>query len=167
MLILGIDPGLATTGYGVVRASRHDLVSLDYGVIRTPAHTPMAERLLILHDALAQVIAAYQPSTAAVELLFFATNARTAMSVSHARGVVLLALARAAVPVAEYTPLQVKQVVSGYGQADKPQVQQMVRMLLGLDELPRPDDAADALAVAICHHASTRLEAAVLAQEEP
>jgi crossover junction endodeoxyribonuclease RuvC len=118
----------------------------------------MAQRLIDLHQKLGELIGQFHPDAAAVEDLFFATNARTAMSVGQARGVLLLTLAQAGLPVFEYTPLQVKQAVTGYGQADKNQVQQMVRMLLHLEELPRPDDAADALAVSICHHHSAKMQ---------
>jgi crossover junction endodeoxyribonuclease RuvC len=161
MLVLGIDPGLATTGYGLVSGDGQRLSIVDYGVVRTPPHTETAQRLLMLHAALGQLIERHRPDAAAVEELFFSTNARTAMAVGQARGVVLLRLAQAELKVAEYTPMQVKQAVTGYGGADKVQVQEMVRLLLRLSELPSPDDASDALAVAICHHHSARLSALV------
>jgi len=155
-LILGIDPGLAITGYGIVREDGNHLAAVTYGVVRTPANTPPATRLLLLYEGLADLIRTHRPDQAAVEQLFFATNVRTAMSVSQARGVALLVLAKEGLPVAEYTPLQIKQATTGYGKADKAQVQEMVRVLLRLDERPTPDDAADALAVAICHHSHAR-----------
>lgn len=161
MLVLGLDPGLATLGYGLVRGDGQELEAVAYGVVRTPAGMPIAERLVLVHDALAEIIAMYRPDEAAVEELFFGTNARTAIMVGEARGVVLLTLAQAGLPIAEYTPMQVKQATTGYGQAVKQQVQEMVRILLCLDAVPRPDDAADALAVSICHHHSARLAALV------
>ncbi len=150
MLVLGLDPGLAITGYGLVAGAGQELTLVAQGVLRTPAGKPLAERLLQLHRALAALIARYRPDAAAVEELFFGTNARTAMTVGEARGVLLLALAEAGVPIHGYTPLQVKQAVAGYGAAPKQQVQEMVQALLGLAQTPQPDDAADALAVAIC-----------------
>lgn len=160
MLVLGIDPGTATTGYGLVREnSDGSLVVVDYGVILTPSKLSMPERLLELHQRLGEILLLHRPQTGAVEKLFFQSNVRTALSVGQARGVALLALAQAGLEVAEYTPLQVKSAVTGYGGASKDQVQQMVRALLSLPELPTPDDAADALAVAICHLHSYRMNA--------
>jgi crossover junction endodeoxyribonuclease RuvC len=151
-LALGIDPGTATTGYGFVRlADDGGLEAVKFGVILTPAHTPDHERLLTLHRELNQLIQLQRPDTAAVEKLFFQRNISTAISVGQARGVVMLAIAEAGLDVGEYTPNEVKQAVVGYGSAQKKQVQEMVRVLLGLSEIPRPDDAADALAVAITH----------------
>ena len=134
---------------------------MDCGVILTPPDLPLAQRLLLLHRRLRELILLHLPQQGAVEKLFFQRNVRTALSVGQARGVALLALAEADLPVAEYTPLEVKQAVAGYGGADKPQVQQMVRALLGLAQVPQPDDAADALAVAICHLHSARMKALV------
>ncbi len=152
MLVIGIDPGTATTGYGFVRESEDgNLSAVDYGVISTPANQEMPERLLELFHQLNQLILLHRPDSGAVEKLFFQRNVRTALSVGQGRGVVLLSMAQAQLPVAEYTPLEVKQAVVGYGGAEKSQVQQMVRALLGLPDIPRPDDAADALAIAICH----------------
>jgi crossover junction endodeoxyribonuclease RuvC len=150
MRVLGIDPGTATTGYAVVTEEVGRLALITMGVITTPAKTPLPERLQQIYRELLEIVEANQPDASAVEELFFSRNARTAMSVGHARGVTLLALAEAGLSIAEYTPMQIKQAVTGYGNADKRQVQEMVRMLLGLSELPRPDDAADAAAVAIC-----------------
>ncbi len=150
MRVLGIDPGTAITGYAVVEETQGSLRLITVGVIRTPAKTPLAARLQRIYTGLREVVAAHQPEASAVEELFFSRNARTAMAVGHARGVTLLALADAGLSIAEYTPMQVKQAVTGYGNAGKQQVQEMVRMLLNLDDVPRPDDAADAAAVAIC-----------------
>jgi crossover junction endodeoxyribonuclease RuvC len=150
MIAIGFDPGTARLGYGVIE-SEPDPRPVDYGVIVTDHDLPMAERLLVRHDAVIELIDRYEPGAVAVELLFFARNVTTAMTVGQARGVILLAAAQRAVPVAEYAPSEVKQAVVGYGKADKRQIQEMVRIMLGLDDLPRPDDAADALAVAICH----------------
>jgi crossover junction endodeoxyribonuclease RuvC len=157
MRVLGVDPGVAITGYGVVEEAGTDLRALAFGAIRTPADRPLPARLQSIYQRLRALAVEWQPSAAAVEELFFSGNARTAMSVGQARGVALLALADAGLGVAEYTPLEVKQAVTGYGGADKAQMQEMVRLLLGLAEIPRPDDAADALAVAICHSHSARL----------
>jgi len=159
MLVLGIDPGTATTGYGLVRETETGPALVAYGTIQTPAGAPMPDRLRTIYQELKELIALHGPDTAAVEKLFFQRNVSTAMSVGQARGVALLALAEAGVSVGEYTPRDVKLAVAGYGGADKPQVQQMVRAILDLPEVPRPDDAADALAVAICHLHSMRMKA--------
>jgi len=152
VLVLGLDPGTATTGYGFVRATADGrFTAIDYGVILTPAKTPLAERLQMLYERLQALLRRYPPDGAAVEKLFFQKNVTTAMSVGQARGVLLLALAQAGLSVAEYTPNEIKESVTGYGSAGKMQVQRMVQMLLGLEAPPRPDDAADALAVALCH----------------
>jgi crossover junction endodeoxyribonuclease RuvC len=158
MLVIGIDPGTAITGYGLVREGEDGSLALvDYGVIVTPSDQPMHLRLLELYRRLKELLLLHRPDSGAVEKLFFARNVRTALTVGQARGVVLLALAETKVSLGEYTPLEVKQAVAGYGKADKNQVQQMVRALLGLAEVPYPDDAADALAIAICHVHSARL----------
>ena len=160
MLVIGIDPGTATTGYGLVEESQDgSLKSVDYGVVITPPKTPMPQRLSTLYDSLKEILKAHQPESAAVEKIFFQKNVRTAMSVGQARGVTLLALQRAHISIAEYAPTEIKQAVSGYGGADKRQIQEMVRTLLNLDDIPKPDDAADALAVAICHLHSARAQA--------
>jgi crossover junction endodeoxyribonuclease RuvC len=152
VLALGLDPGTATTGYGLVRLTPdRDLLVVEYGVISTPKNTPAPERLLTLYDQLQALLHEHNPETVAVEKLFFQRNVTTALAVGQARGVMLLALARAGLEVFEYTPNEIKQAVAGYGSADKRQVQEMVRVLLALDDIPRPDDAADALAVAITH----------------
>ncbi|HUT15610.1 MAG TPA: crossover junction endodeoxyribonuclease RuvC [Anaerolineae bacterium] len=156
MLVLGIDPGTAITGYGIVRYDGDTLEPVTYGVITTSTGSPLALRLRHLHRELQELIEGYHPTEASVEELFFARNARSALAVGHARGVILFALADAGLPVHEYTPLQVKQAITGYGRATKEQMQKMVRVLLDLETIPRPDDAADALAVAICHaHSSS------------
>lgn len=155
-LVLGLDPGTAITGYGLVHEVDGQLEAIDYGVIRTPAKTPLAERLQTIFHDLTILIEKYKPGAAAVEKIFFSANAKTAMSVGHARGVQLLALVEAGLSIAEYTPNEIKQATVGYGGADKYQVQQMVTALLNLSEIPRPDDAADALAVAICHINTSR-----------
>ena len=152
MLVLGIDPGLATTGYGIVRSGlQNEYECLEYGVISTEGGQPDADRLTLLFSALTELIHHHQPDFSAVEKLFIQKNVKTALSVGQARGVTLLTLAQANLPVYEYTPNEVKQTVCGYGNAEKIQVQRMVQTLLQLDDLPTPDDAADALAVAICH----------------
>lgn len=157
MYILGIDPGTAIMGYGLIKKQGNRLIPLTYASWRTPAQLPMPERLLMLYQELQSFIQVHQPEQIAVEELFFNRNTTTAISVGQARGIVLLAAAQAQIPVYEYTPLQVKQAVVGYGKADKKQVQQMVRALLGLNEIPKPDDTADALAIAICHAHSVNL----------
>ena len=152
MRSLGIDPGTATMGWGVVEDDGEGGVRLvGYGALTTPKEEPLARRLRMLYDGLCRIIAANRPDTAAVEELFFSKNVTTAISVSHARGVALLALANADLPVHEYRPMAVKLAITGYGHAEKQQIQEMVRLQLGLDDIPRPDDAADALAIAICH----------------
>jgi len=157
VLVLGVDPGLATMGYGLVREVGGGLQAVDYGVVTTSPKLSLPQRLQQLYRELSRLIQQHQPDEGAIEELFFSRNVRTAMSVGHARGVVLLALADAGLPVADYTPLTIKQAVSGFGGADKIQMQMTVKLLLRLDNLPTPDDAADALAVAICHHHSARL----------
>lgn len=151
-IILGIDPGLAITGYGLIRVNQqNEYHCIEHGVITSKSGQPDPQRLQILFDQLSQLIHHHQPDASAVENLFFQKNVKTAFSVGQARGVALLALAQANLPISEYNPNQVKQTVCGYGNASKIQVQKMVQTLLGLKELPKPDDAADALAVAICH----------------
>ena len=157
MVFLGIDPGTAITGYGFVREDDGALQTVAYGTITTPSDWALPQRLVAIQRDLSDLIALHRPASAAVEQLFFSRNVRTALAVGHARGVVLLALAQAGVPISEYTPLEVKQAVTGYGRADKRQIQEMIRVLLGLPEIPKPDDAADALAVAICHVHSSQL----------
>lgn len=158
MLVLGIDPGTATTGYGIVHEDDSgNLTARDFGVVSTSSKLPMPQRLLQIYREIKDIADLHQPDHGAVEKLFFQTNVKTAISVGQGRGVALLALAEAEIPIMEFTPLEIKQAVVGYGNADKQQVQNMIRALLGLDEIPRPDDAADALAVAICYLHSYRM----------
>lgn len=152
MRIIGIDPGTGILGFGVVDCNGQKTTLVTAGVIRTPAHTPLDERLEEIFDGLADIIAETKPAVMSIENLFFARNVTTAMSVSHARGVAMLAGKKAGLKIAEYTPMQIKQTLTGYGKADKKQVQEMVRLQLGLKEIPKPDDAADALATAITYH---------------
>ena len=161
MLVLGIDPGTAITGYGLVREDEAGLTLVDYGVITTAAGRPLPERLQAIYQGLADVAREHQPQQAAVEELFFSRNVRTALSVGHARGVTLLALADAGLAIHEYKPQEIKQAITGYGGAGKQQVQEMVRLLLNLDAVPEPDDAADAVAVAVCHIHSARMKALI------
>lgn len=149
MIVLGIDPGLATTGWGVVEASGSKVVCVEYGCILTPANEDHADRLKQIHNELIELIDTYNPDYIGVEELFFYKNVKTATKVGEARGVMLLTASIKGVPISEYTPLQVKQAVVAYGRAEKIQVQKMVAMILALPEIPKPDDAADALAVAI------------------
>lgn len=151
MTVLGIDPGIATVGFGIVRSVGGRPEHIRHGAICTPAGMPLHERLLMLHEDLNELIQSFRPQAMAVEELFFGNNVTTGIHVSHGRGVILLAAASHGLPVSEYKPAQVKQAVVGYGKADKRQVMEMVKSLLHLKTLPRPDDAADALAVAICH----------------
>jgi crossover junction endodeoxyribonuclease RuvC len=155
MRILGIDPGIATTGYGVVDFLHHKPTAHDYGCILTSKHDSIPERLHQLHTHLTTIMSRYQPDIVAVEKLFFNTNVTTGIIVGQARGIVLLVAQQHGLAIAEYTPLQVKGAVTGYGRAKKPQVQQMTQALLNLATLPKPDDAADALAIALCHSHTT------------
>jgi crossover junction endodeoxyribonuclease RuvC len=159
MLVVGIDPGIATTGYGFIRPSSSGrLEAVDFGVLRTDAGAPLPERLACLYQGLTNLLLRHRPDAAAVERLYFQRNVTTAMVVGEARGVLLLALAQAGVSVGEYTPGEIKQAITAYGSARKPQMQEMIRLLFGLAEVPRPDDAADALAVAVCHLQRAGLE---------
>lgn len=151
MIILGIDPGIATIGYGVLRYHNNKFQPIQYGVVRTAAGLPLSTRLLEISNDISEIIRIFKPDAAAVEELFFSTNITTGIQVAHGRGAILLECARQNVPVFEYTPPQVKQAVVGYGRAEKMQVMEMTRLILGLETTPRPDDAADALAIAICH----------------
>ena len=159
MSVLGIDPGIGTTGYGVVDEDAGGGVALiAYGAIETPPGDPMPARLKQLYDTVLALMRQHAPESVAVEQLFFGRNVTTAISVGQARGVVLLAAAQAGLDVFEYKPAEVKQALSGYGKADKRQMQEMVRLLLNLDHIPRPDDAADAIAIAVCHLQSRRIK---------
>ncbi|MBR5152093.1 MAG: crossover junction endodeoxyribonuclease RuvC [Clostridia bacterium] len=151
MIILGIDPGYAIVGWGVLEYQGNRFRVLDYGAITTDASMEMYSRFLAIHQELNAIIERYKPDGMAIEELFFNSNRTTAINVAQARGVLLLSALNNNVPIFEYTPLQVKQAVAGYGRAEKQQVQQMIKMLLHLDSVPKPDDTADALAIAICH----------------
>lgn len=151
MRILGVDPGTGITGFGVIDTDGNSFALVDGGVIKTTANSPLPERLKIIYDDIVGVLEQSRPDMVSVEKLFFAQNVTTAMAVSHARGLILLAAEQRKLPVHEYTPLQIKQALTGYGRAEKKQVQEMVRVVLKLKDLPKPDDCADALAAAICH----------------
>jgi crossover junction endodeoxyribonuclease RuvC len=151
MIILGIDPGTATTGFGLIKKEGGDISFIKCGIISTPAGTPLHHRLETIFEDLNEIIKDTAPDHVAVEELFFATNSKTAISVGQARGVILLAAKQNNLTFFEYTPLEVKMAITGYGAADKKQVQEMVKSVLKLEKVPKPDDAADALAIAICH----------------
>lgn len=154
MLILGLDPGTATTGYGVIRVQGYKLSCVSYGVITTSPELMMPKRLEIIYNDLTEILKKYRPDQVAIEQLFFGRNTTTAITVGQSRGVLLLRLAQEGLPIYEYTPMQVKKALVGYGSAEKKQVQYMVQNVLKLEEIPKPDDAADALAIAICHRNS-------------
>lgn len=151
MIILGIDPGIAIVGWGVLEYNGSKFKIHGFGSIQTPAHTPVSKRLKAVHDGICQLVETYHPSVMAIEEIFWNTNQKTGIIVSEARGVILLAAEEKGLEICEYTPLQVKQSVVGYGRAEKKQVISMVTTMLGLKEAPKPDDTADALALAICH----------------
>ena len=151
MRILGVDPGVATIGFGLIEADRGSQRLLRYGVINTPAGLPLSNRLYQISRDMEELLGTFHPDEAAVEELFFSKNITTGIAVAHGRGAILLAAEKLGVPIFEYTPMQVKQAVVGYGGADKRQVMLMTQRLLGMKQIPRPDDAADALAIAICH----------------
>ena len=158
MVILGFDPGLATLGYGVIKKEKTaKAVMIDYGVISTPKEENLPVRLCMLEEGVKQVIEKFRPDEIAVEELFFAKNVTTGINVAHARGVILLTAVKECGRLYEYTPLQIKQALTGYGRADKHQIQAMVKSYLGLNAIPKPDDAADALAVALCHAQTNKL----------
>ncbi|AUS97918.1 crossover junction endodeoxyribonuclease RuvC [Clostridium thermosuccinogenes] len=159
MIIMGIDPGFAITGYGIVKYEGNKFSVIDYGAVTTEASMELPNRLVCLYDRLQELIKTFNPDAVAIEELFFNKNIKTALAVGHGRGVAVLSAAKAGVSVFEYTPLQVKQSVVGYGRAEKAQIQQMVKIILNLPSIPKPDDVADALAVAICHGHSYRMNA--------
>lgn len=163
MLTLGIDPGTATTGFGLVRQEGDKLLHIECGCIKTSPKDNPQNRLSQIYRQVKGLISRYQPDSVAVERLFFGRNTTTAMAVGQARGIILLAVAEQKLPLSEYTPLEVKMALTGYGRADKKQIQMMVKTLLKLPQIPKPDDAADALAIAICHLHSYRLKEGVLA----
>ena len=156
MIILGIDPGFAIVGYGIVEYKNNHFRPLEFGAVTTDAAMPMFDRFRSIYEDMNQILDRIHPDFMAIEELFFNSNQKTAINVAQARGVLLLAALNRKIPIFEYTPLQVKQAVTGYGRADKAQVQQMVKLLLGLEAVPKPDDTADALAIAICHGHSYR-----------
>ena len=151
MIILGIDPGYAIVGWGVIEYTSNRFSVVDYGAVTTEAGTPFNDRLKEVYDGVDSIIKRYSPEALSIEKLFYNTNAKTVIDVAQARGVINLAAVQNSIPIFEYTPLQVKQSVVGYGRADKKQVQEMTRRILSLDSVPKPDDTADALAVAVCH----------------
>ena len=157
MIIIGIDPGYAIVGIGVIKYVGNKFRTLEYNAITTPAGMPTVERLKKIYQEMKMYIEKYKPDAIAIEELFFNSNQKTAINVAQARGVLLVCCANADIPIYEYTPLQVKQAVTGYGRAEKAQIQQMVKMMLGLNVIPKPDDAADGLAVAICHAHSSNI----------
>ncbi len=156
MRILGIDPGIAIVGYGVVDKEGNRYKTVAYDAVTTKAHTPLEDRLEKVYNGVCEIIKEYKPDAMSIEELFFNNNAKTALTVGQARGVIILAAVQNHIPVYEYTPLQVKQALTGYGRASKTQIQQMMKSMLGLSEVPKPDDVADALAIAVCHGNSMR-----------
>jgi len=156
MRILGIDPGIAIVGYGVVDKEGNRYKTVAYDAVTTKAHTPLEDRLEKVYNGVCEIIKEYKPDAMSIEELFFNNNAKTALTVGQARGVIILAAVQHHIPVYEYTPLQVKQALTGYGRASKTQIQQMMKSMLGLTEVPKPDDVADALAIAVCHGNSMR-----------
>ena len=158
MIIVGFDPGIATLGYGVIKTEKRGKPEMvDYGIVSTPKDKNIAERLAMLEKGIKQIIDKFKPDEIAVEELFFAKNVKTGIAVAHARGVILLTAIKECGKIFEYTPLQIKQALTGYGRAEKNQIQQMVKTMLSLKGIPRPDDAADALAVALCHAQTNKL----------
>ena len=158
MIIVGFDPGIATLGYGVIKTDKRSKPEMvDYGIVSTPKEENLAVRLCMIEKGVKQIIEKFKPDEIAIEELFFAKNVKTGIDVAHARGVLLLTATKECGKIFEYTPLQIKQALTGYGRADKPQMQKMVKTLLNLKSIPRPDDAADALAVALTHAQTGRL----------
>ncbi len=156
MIVLGIDPGIAIVGYGIIKYEGNKFCTIDYGAVTTSSSLELPDRLCIIYKEICELIELHKPDVIAIEELFFNTNVKTAIAVGHGRGVAILAGANAGIKVYEYTPLQVKQAVVGYGRATKSQVQQMIKAILCLDKIPKPDDVADALAIAVCHAHSAR-----------
>ncbi len=157
MRILGIDPGIGRTGWGIIEVDASKFEVREYGCIETQPNSPLGDRLIILYDVLKKIIEKQRPDEISIEELFFNTNAKTALMVGHARGVVLLVAGQMGIPIGEYTPLQVKMALTGYGRAEKPQIGQMVKTLLRLSSIPKPDDTSDALAVALTHAFSRKM----------
>ena len=166
MKVLGIDPGTITMGYGVIEGKDNEIALVDYGALVSPERSPIGERLSYLYNELLEIIRLHQPDAVAVEQPFVAKNVRTALAIGRAQAVALLAAAGRGIPAFEYTPAQVKQMVANYGASSKEQIQEMVKLQLGLSEVPQPDDAADALAVAICHLREQHLEDILANQRE-
>ncbi len=166
MRILGIDPGTVTMGYGVIESQGDEITLIDFGALNCPAHSPIGERLYYLYEALLGIITRCQPDAVAVEQPFMAKNARTALAIGRAQAMAILAAANRGIPIYEYTPAQVKQRVANYGASSKEQIQEMVKLQLGLAEVPQPNDAADALAVAICHRQEMHLESLLTKERE-
>ena len=157
MRIIGIDPGIAIVGFGIIDIIKQKMVAISYGAITTPAHTPIGERLITIQDNLRTILDTHQPDVCSIEALYFSKNVKTAMQVSQARGVILCCLEEKKIPTYDYSPTSVKSAIVGHGGAEKKQVQFMAKELLQLKKLPKPDDVADALAIAICHHHSVQL----------
>jgi crossover junction endodeoxyribonuclease RuvC len=157
MRILGIDPGTGIVGFGVIDTDGRKHTLVEAGVVRTPAHQDLAIRLKTIYESITEIITETKPEVMVIEKLFFAKNVTTAMSVSHARGVLMLTGIQAGIPIAEYTPLQIKQALTGYGRAEKAQIQEMVKIMLGLGQIPKPDDCADALAAALTHATASQI----------
>ena len=166
MKVLGIDPGTRTMGYGVIESKDNEIALVDYGALVSPERSPIGERLSYLYNELLEIIRLHQPDAVAVEQPFVAKNVRTALAIGRAQAMALLAAAVRGIPAFEYTPAQVKQMVANYGASSKEQIQEMVKLQLGLSEVPQPNDAADALAVAICHLRETHLEDILANQRE-
>ncbi len=158
MRIIGIDPGIAIVGFGIIEINNRKMNAISYGAITTPAHTPIGERLVTIKENLATLLTTYEPTVCGIEELYFSKNVKTAMQVSHARGVILCALEEKKIPAFHYSPTAIKSAIIGHGGADKKQVQFMTKELLNLKKQPKPDDVADALAIAICHHHSVQYE---------
>lgn len=158
MIVLGLDPGLATTGYGIIKSKNNKLEVINYGCILTKSHLPFSSRLLTIYKSTKKLIITYKPDIVVIEEVFFCKNVKTALQIGQVRGVIMLSVIEANIDISEYTPLQVKQAITGFGRADKKQMQEMVKVLLNLNSIPKPDDAADALALAICHIYSSRLK---------
>jgi crossover junction endodeoxyribonuclease RuvC len=161
MRILGLDPGTATIGFGIIEYDGNRYSLLDYGCIKTPAHTPLPERLKLIHKDLQSIIRTWKPAAIAIEEIFFSKNIKTGIQVAQARGAIIQQLSVARHNIAEYKPQQVKAAVCGYGKAEKTQVQKMVQLILEMEEIPKPDDAADALALAICHANSFKMQSLI------
>ena len=166
MRILGIDPGTITMGYGVIESQGDEITLIDFGALNSPAHSPIGERLRYLYEALLGIISRYQPDAVAVEQPFMAKNARVALAIGRAQAMAILAAANKGIPTYEYTPAQVKQRVANYGASSKEQIQEMVRLQSGLAEVPQPNDAADALAVALCHRQEMHLDSLLTRERE-